>query len=71
MGVEAYHPAHGLSMARALDRMARRNGLLVTGGSDYHGGIKLQDLGDGLVGWKRMEQDYKALESAIANAARR
>ena len=48
MGVEAYHPAHGLSMARALDRMARRNGLLVTGGSDYHGGFKIQKLGDGL-----------------------
>lgn len=70
MGVEAYHPAHGLSMARALDRMARRNGLLVTGGSDYHGGFKIQGLGDGLVGWRRMDQDYKELESAIANAKR-
>lgn len=68
MGVEAYHPAHGLSMARALDRMARRNGLLVTGGSDYHGGVKIQKIGDGLIGWKRMEQDYKELENAISRA---
>ena len=69
MGVEAYHPAHGLSMARALDRMARRNGLLVTGGSDYHGGFKIQKLGDGLTGWKRMEQDYIALENAISKVS--
>ena len=68
MGVEAYHPAHGLSMARALDRMARRNGLLVTGGSDYHGGFKIES-GDGLTGWKRMEQDYIALENAISKVS--
>ena len=71
MGVEAYHPAHGQSMARALDRMARRNGLLVTGGSDYHGKLKAQKLGDGTSGWRRMEADYHALEDAIANAAQR
>lgn len=70
MGVEAYHPAHGLTMARALDRMARRNGLLVTGGSDYHGGLKAQSLGDGLSGWRGMESDYRALEDAIAAARR-
>ena len=71
MGVEAYHPAHGQSMARALDRMARRNGLLVTGGSDYHGGLKALHLGDGMSGWRRMEQDYHALEDAMASVARR
>lgn len=71
MGVEAYHPSHGLSMARALDRMARRNGLIVTGGSDYHGGLKIQKIGDGLIGWRNIEEDYHALEDAIDSAAKR
>ena len=36
-GVEVYHPAHGADdVCRYLD-MARRRGLLVTGGSDFHG----------------------------------
>ena len=65
MGVEAYHPAHGLTMAHALDRMARRNGLLVTGGSDYHGSTKTQRIGDGMNGWTRVEQDFQALTAAI------
>ena len=36
-GVEAYHPSAGRRGARLLDALAREEGLLVTGGSDYHG----------------------------------
>ncbi len=36
-GMECYHPSAKPNEAQALERMARRLGLLVTGGSDYHG----------------------------------
>lgn len=36
-GVEAYHPSASRTDARSLADYARRHGLLVTGGSDYHG----------------------------------
>ena len=36
-GVEIYHPKHTKKMAAALKALADENGLLVSGGSDYHG----------------------------------
>jgi predicted metal-dependent phosphoesterase TrpH len=36
-GVEAYHAEHSPEAAAALAEMAHTAGLLVTGGSDYHG----------------------------------
>lgn len=36
-GVEAYHASHALPVARELEELADRLGLLVTGGSDWHG----------------------------------
>ena len=36
MGLEAYHPAHLPENYRHWDAFARRHGLLVTGGSDFH-----------------------------------
>ncbi len=36
-GLEAYHPAHDPEQAARLVSLARANGLIVTGGSDYHG----------------------------------
>ncbi len=36
-GLEAYHPSHDALDVRELLRIAREKGLLVTGGSDYHG----------------------------------
>lgn len=35
--IEAYHPKHGVGRAAHYRRLARRYGLLITGGSDYHG----------------------------------
>ncbi len=37
MGVEVYHPTHSASEVRILEKLCREYGLLMTGGSDYHG----------------------------------
>lgn len=60
MGLEAYHMAHTQAECQAFDRMARRLGLLVTGGSDYHGLVKQIELGDGMQYWTTREQDLEA-----------
>jgi predicted metal-dependent phosphoesterase TrpH len=39
-GVEAYYPTHSHSFRKRLLAIARRLGLLVCGGSDYHGDIR-------------------------------
>lgn len=36
-GIEAYYPAHSVSLTRKLLEIASENSLLVTGGTDYHG----------------------------------
>jgi len=36
-GMEAFHPNHRLKEARRLARMGRKLGLVLTGGSDFHG----------------------------------
>ena len=35
--IEVYHPQHAFGRAGRYRRLARRHGLLVTGGSDFHG----------------------------------
>ncbi|MGE5653839.1 MAG: PHP domain-containing protein [Bacillota bacterium] len=37
MGLEVYHTEHGAEDVERYERMARDAGLLITGGSDYHG----------------------------------
>lgn len=37
MGVEVYHPQHSISEERVLEELCDQYGLLMTGGSDYHG----------------------------------
>lgn len=66
MGVEVYHPSRAGRGFDALARMARRMGLLVTGGSDFH------QEGDshGLPGctadrWPHADRDVQALEQAM------
>ena len=66
MGVEVYHPSRAGRGFDALARMARRMGLLVTGGSDFH------QEGDshGLPGctadhWPHADMDVQALEQAM------
>ncbi len=45
-GVEVYRPAFGQSYVSALLALAEREGLLVTGGSDWHGPEGGAELGD-------------------------
>lgn len=37
IGVEVYHPSHSVSEIRQLEELCNEYGLLMTGGSDYHG----------------------------------
>lgn len=39
-GVEVYYPDHGLEKTAKYERLARRHGLLMTGGTDFHGAAK-------------------------------
>ena len=52
--IEAYHPDHSPEAVARYRHIAGREGLLVTGGSDYHGE---DDHGDG----PRRERDPTAL----------
>jgi predicted metal-dependent phosphoesterase TrpH len=39
-GLEAYYESHGPERTAQYERVARRHGLLLTGGSDFHGAVK-------------------------------
>lgn len=69
MGLEVYHPSAQARGFGPLERMARRQGLLVTGGSDFH------QAGDrhGMPGctsnaWTNAEADLAALRAAMGPA---
>ncbi len=65
-GIEVYHPSAQNNHAAFLHRMANRMGLLVTGGSDFHGeAVRRTQLGEGLARWTTAEQDVQALRSRI------
>jgi predicted metal-dependent phosphoesterase TrpH len=38
-GVEVYYPRHGLELTARYERLAQRHGLLITGGTDFHGTV--------------------------------
>lgn len=45
MGIEVYHPTHSPSQTRQLGEYCQTYGLLMTGGSDYHGPKKEKNPG--------------------------
>lgn len=66
MGVEVYHPSQRGRGFAALDATARRMGLLVTGGSDFHAaGDKHGALGCMADMWSRRDEDLAALKAAM------
>ncbi len=65
MGVEVHHPRHTPRQVRALDGLARSRGLLVTGGSDYHGLPGPLQPGDGLAKWPQKDTDFLTLINTI------
>lgn len=61
-GMEVYHPSASRQNAALLDAMARRRGLLITGGSDFHGDPNTRvQLGSLPSGWTTREDDVRAL----------
>ncbi|MGN0771492.1 MAG: PHP domain-containing protein [Christensenellales bacterium] len=44
-GVEAYYPTHDEKTVRNITMIAKQNGMIVTGGTDYHGANKNVELG--------------------------
>lgn len=65
-GVEVYHPSAQNNHAAFLYDLARREGMLVTGGSDFHGEtVRRTEIGDGLDRWRTMDSDMQALLAAI------
>ncbi|MDR0897161.1 MAG: PHP domain-containing protein [Oscillospiraceae bacterium] len=65
--IEAYHPSHPEGDALRYDRLARRHGLLVTGGSDCHGALPGHPaIGDHLRHWRTARADVAALQESIA-----
>lgn len=61
VGVEVYHTEHSQGFARQLEILAQKHGLIMTGGSDYHGDFKPDiDLG---IGRGNLSIDYALYEN--------
>ena len=66
-GLEVYHPANRGHYAE-WDRLARQRGLLVTGGSDFHGdGANHGSLGETIPEWPTALSDAWALYRTVKN----
>lgn len=61
-GLEVYHPSAANHQAAHLLSLARREGLLVTGGSDFHGEkVRKTHIGEGLERWQTVMEDMRLL----------
>ena len=66
-GVEAYYPSSSVEMRRSFERLAAQYGLLLTGGTDFHGAIYPEiELG---FGHGDMHVPYSLLEDMKARVA--
>ena len=54
-GLEVYYPNYPRRASRQLLALAIKHGLLITGGSDFHGGILGNGLGSVAVPWAAWE----------------
>ena len=54
-GIEAFHSKHSREAEKYFSELARQNGLLITGGSDFHGAEE-PFVGDITIGMKEMER---------------
>lgn len=65
-GMEVYHPSAAAHGYTALERMARRHGLLVTGGSDFHQqNDRHGQIGSICAAWTTAGDDMQALLQAL------
>ena len=70
-GVEVYHPSHQANHTAHLERFAREHGLLVTGGSDFHGEqMRPTPIAQGVERWKNAMRDTQALFERIGPQGR-
>jgi len=62
--IEVYHIDHTPAMSRRYSALARRYGLIATGGSDSHGpdAVKRVEIGQVTVGWEVVEELRKAAQ---------
>jgi len=61
-GLEAYYPEHSQAQTRRFRTLAERHGLLVTGGTDFHGAIKPDiEMGCGGGGFQVPYEVYQQL----------
>ena len=70
MGLEVYHPANRGHYTE-WDQLARQRGLLVTGGSDFHGdGANHGSIGETIPEWSTALSDSWALYRTVKNKMR-
>jgi predicted metal-dependent phosphoesterase TrpH len=64
-GMEVYHPEYGRELTTCYESLARRQGLLMTGGTDFHGQVKPEvqmgmGRGDLRISYRLVEELKKA-----------
>lgn len=65
-GIEVYHPSAANNNLPFLEHLAEREGMLTTGGSDFHGPqVRQSRIGEGLERWTTMEADMRRLMNRI------
>ena len=71
-GIEVYHSSHQANHTVHLERFARARGLLVTGGSDFHGEAVKESvrIAQGVERWKEAKLDAAALFERIGPAGK-
>jgi len=72
-GIEAYYPHYRRGVNRRLLAQAVKYGLLITGGSDFHGGMFGNGLGSVAVpwaAWQGLDRRHRLMQSKSAYQAR-
>jgi predicted metal-dependent phosphoesterase TrpH len=67
-GIEVYYPHYPHRISRQLLAMAIHHGLLITGGSDFHGGFLGSGLGSVAVpwaAWKGLERRHRLIRARL------
>lgn len=68
-GLEVFHPSASRTAVRTLNLYARNKGLLVTGGSDFHGDQNTRvRMGRLPSGWQTMSEDIRMLLSMMSHS---
>ncbi len=66
-GIEVYHPEHNCALRQKYLNMARKNRLIVTGGSDFHGASSSEGamIGDSGIPYENVETMKRLAATAI------